>query len=142
MMSAILRLSIESSMKVAGRKMVVSISTPGKTRPHLVDRLFHAPRHVERVRPGKLLDDEHQARAVVDDGVARERLVVDDDVGHVAEQDRGAVGRRDRDLRERIRRDDRLNVLDRQPLVRRVDEPSGTDHRSAREEEEPRVQRL
>ena len=75
------------SMNVAGRKIVVSISMPGQAGRELVERLLDAVGDVERVGPRELLDDEHQARAVVDDGVADQRLVVVDDVGDVAEPD-------------------------------------------------------
>ena len=62
--------------KVAGRKMVVSMSKPGEPGPHLVDGGLDALRDVERVAPRELLDDHHETRAAVDDRVADERLVV------------------------------------------------------------------
>ena len=89
--SARLRLSSAISMKVAGRKMVVSISMPGRPGRISSMRRLDALGHLERVAPGELLDDQHQARAVVDDGVADQRLVVLDHVGHVAEAQRLAV---------------------------------------------------
>ena len=39
------------------------------------ERVIDALGHLERVRPGKLLDDEQQARAAVDDGIADQRLM-------------------------------------------------------------------
>ena len=74
--SALVRLSIASSMKVAGRKIVVSISMPGSPGRSSSSAASTPSRDLERVGPGELLDDEHQARAVVDDGVADQRLVV------------------------------------------------------------------
>ena len=41
----------------------------GKARAHVVDRLFDAPRHRERVGVRELLNDQHQAAAIIDDGV-------------------------------------------------------------------------
>ena len=74
--SASVRLWIAVSMKSAGRKIVVSMSMPGRPGLHLVDRVLDALRDVERVAPRQLLDDQHEARTVVDDRVADERLVV------------------------------------------------------------------
>ena len=44
--------------------------------PQLLERLLDAAGHLERVGPRELLDDQQQARAVVDDRVADQRLVV------------------------------------------------------------------
>ena len=63
MMSACVRLSIDSSMKVAGRKIVESISMPGRPGFMRVERLLDAARDFQRVGPGQLLDDQHQAGA-------------------------------------------------------------------------------
>ena len=87
-------------MNVAGRKIVVSISMPGRPGRISSMRVLDPSRDIEGVRPRELLDDEHQAGTVVDDGVAHERLVVDHDVGHVAQEDGLAVAVLDRHLGE------------------------------------------
>ena len=92
MMSAIVRLSIDSSMKVAGRKIVESISMPGSPGLQRREHLLDAARHVERVGPRQLLDDHHQADSVVDDGIADHRPGVPVHVGDIAQPRR--VGRR------------------------------------------------
>ena len=125
--SALVRLSIDVSMNVAGRKIVGVDLDALQARPHLLDGVFDAPGDVERVRPRQLLDDEHQPGTVVDDGVAQERLVVDHDVGHVAQEEGLAEAVLDRHLGEVLRRDDREDVPDVEPLVRSVDESAGAD---------------
>ena len=67
MSSAGVRLSIDCSMNVAGRKIVVSISMPGQAGAQLVDRVLDARGDLHRVGAAELLDDQHQAGAVVDD---------------------------------------------------------------------------
>ena len=52
-----------------------------------------------------------------------------------------AVAFVDGDLGQVGRRYDRLDVPDREPLVGRVDEPAGADHRAVRELQEPGVER-
>ena len=59
---------------------------PLEARPELVDRRFHTARDVERVRPRELLDDEHDARTVVDDRIAEERLMIEHDVGDAGQR--------------------------------------------------------
>ena len=80
-----MRLSIETLMKFSARKMWVSIVTPGQARLKLLDRLVDVARHLQRVAPRILLDDQQQARAAVDDRVAGERLRADREIGDVAE---------------------------------------------------------
>ena len=72
------------SMKLAGRKWSESTR---RRRGRAAARRAPPPRpgHLERVGAGELLDHEQQAGAVVDDGVADQRLVVLDHVGDVAE---------------------------------------------------------
>src|ERR687890_1321340 len=41
----------------------------GKARTHVIDRLFDAPRHLQRVGVRELLNNQHQAAAIVDDGI-------------------------------------------------------------------------
>ena len=74
--SARVRLSIDCSMNVAGRKMVVSTSTLGS--PGCISFIASSMPFVTsmRVRAAELLDDQHQAGSVVDDALAPDRLVV------------------------------------------------------------------
>ncbi len=128
--SASVRLSIESSTNVAGRKIVVSILMPG--RPGFMSLIASSTplRHVERVGERELLDDEQEAGPAVDDRVAVQRLVVDLHGGDVAERERAAVGpgrAGDRHRREVLGRADRELVLDVEALVRRVDPAAGAD---------------
>ncbi len=112
-------------MNVAGRKMVGSISTPRRPGRSVVERLLDAAGHLERVRPRLLLDDQQQARAVVDDRVADRRRVPPRHSADVAERERRAVG-----LAAVVhghpghvgRPHDRQHVVDGEPLVGRVDE--------------------
>ena len=89
--SARVRLLIESSMKVAGRKMAESTSIPCRPGRSSSSASSTPSGHVQGVRPGQLLDDEHQAVALVDHRVADQRLVVPDQVGHVLQPDLPAV---------------------------------------------------
>ena len=122
--------------------MVESISKPG--RPGLISSNAASTclGHLQGVAPGQFLDDEHQPRTVVDDGVTQEWLVILDHVGHVAEAKRLAVPLLDDHLRQIIRRDDRQHVADAESLVRGIDEPSGADHGPVRVLEEPGVERV
>ena len=61
-----------------------------------LERLLDALRHAERVPPRLLLDDQQQARHVVDDRVTNRRPVAFDHVGDVAERDRRTVAEGDR----------------------------------------------
>ena len=80
-------------MNVAGRKMVESISTSFRPGPSVRARL-DVPGHRQRVRVRLLLDDQQQAGAIVDDGVA-DRRGKPSDLGHVAERERRAVAEGD-----------------------------------------------
>ena len=90
--SARLRLASDISMNVAGRKIVESTSTSGQRRLQRVERRLDVARHLQRVALGLLLDDQQQARAVVDDAVADRRREALDDVGDVAEPAHGRNG--------------------------------------------------
>ena len=68
--------------------------------------------HVERVAPRVLLDDEQEARAVVDYRVAGQRLSAHHDVGHIARRTVLPSRTADRHRRQVVRRDDRQDVLD------------------------------
>ena len=85
MISVSVRLSIASSIKVAGRNTEVSVRRPASPGSQLVERLLDALGDLERAGAGELLDDEQQAVAVVDDRVADQRLVADLDVGDVGQ---------------------------------------------------------
>src|SRR3990170_184046 len=91
---------------------------PGKPGAQLVQRRLDPLRDLERVAPGELLDDQHEARAVVDDGVAYQRLLRLHDRGHVAEEDRLILVLDDHHLGQLAWRQDRQDVADREPLVR------------------------
>ena len=83
--SASVRLSMASSMNVAGRKIVVSILMsvrPGRSSS-MADSTPDGD--VDGVGPGELLHDEHQARTVVDHRVTGQRLVILDHLGHVGQ---------------------------------------------------------
>ena len=143
MSSAFVRLSIDCSMNVAGRKIVVSTSMLGKTGLHLVHRVLDALRDLHRVGAAELLDDQHQAGAVVDDALAPDRLVVllhPPEVGEA--QRRGCRPAHDRHLAEVLRALDRLHVADVQPLAVLLDEPAGADHEAVRVLEHAGVDRL
>ncbi len=73
-------------MNVAGRKMVESIATPARPGFKRVERRVDVARHLQRVAVRLLLDDQQQARAVVDHAVADRRREAFDDVGDVAER--------------------------------------------------------
>ena len=80
-------------MKVAGRKMVESISTsfrPGLSASSAASTL----RVTSSVLPQRLLlDDQQQAGPVVDDRVADGRRMTFDDFGDVAQAQRRAVAK-------------------------------------------------
>ena len=63
-------------MNVAGRKIVGSTATPPSAGFMLLERLLDAARHRQRVGAELLLDDQHQAGAAVDDGVADGRAEI------------------------------------------------------------------
>ena len=94
-----------------------------KTGPQLGERRFHSPGDLQRIGPGKLLDDEHQAGAVVDDGVADEQWLSPLHLRHVADAYRRAVLRLDRHLGQIFRRDDRRDGVDLEPLIGGLYEP-------------------
>ena len=60
-------------MNVAGRKIVGSTATPRSAGFSLLERRFDVARHLSVLRAELLLDDQQQARAAVDDGVADRR---------------------------------------------------------------------
>ena len=82
-------------MNVAGRKMVGSMSTPFRPGSQVVEGLLDVAGDFQRVAGRLLLDDQEQALAVVDHGVADRRREADLDVGHVAQPERGAVAEGD-----------------------------------------------
>jgi hypothetical protein len=68
--SARVRLSIDFSMKVAGRKIVVSIFTSLKAGPKLIDSRLDIAGQLQRVASGLFFDDQHDPRTIIDNGVA------------------------------------------------------------------------
>ena len=113
------RLSIDCSMKVAGRKIVVSTSMPRS--PGAISAMASSTPcgHLDRVRPAELLDDQQQAWAVVHHGVADQRARVHLDLAHVGEPEDLAVPFQHRNPAEVLRSDDRLHVSDVEPLASR-----------------------
>ncbi len=79
-------------MKVAGRKIVGSTCTPASAGAERDEGGLHLAGDLQGVARGLLLDDQQQARPVVDDRVADGGAVVLDDGGDVAEA--GRVGPR------------------------------------------------
>ena len=129
-------------MKLAGRKIVWSTSMPCRPGPQVVERLLDAAGDVQRVRPWELLDDEHDARAVVDDRLADEGLVVLDELDDLGQRDGLAVAAGHGHVREILRGDDGRDVADDEPLVGRVDESAGPGEVAGVELEEAVVERL
>jgi hypothetical protein len=115
---------------------------PLQARSQLVERILDATRDIEGVRPRELLDDEHQARTVVDDGVPDERLMVLDQIGDIGQADLAAVAPDQVHMGEVTRRQDRRHVADGQSLVGGVDEAALGDDGSARELQDPDVECL
>ena len=142
MMSALVRLSIDSSMKFAGPEDLRVDDDVGQPGPHFRERLLDAVRDVESVPPRIFLDDEQQTWPVVDHRVACERHVPLGHVGDLAEADALAVGPLDRHGGQVGRGDDGEDVLDRDALIRGVDESARADDGSGREPEETGVERV
>ena len=74
--------SIDISIKVAGRKIVVSISTSGRPG-RKASSAFSTSRVTCSVLPQGNFSTIAEGRPVVDDPVADHRLMIDDHVGHV-----------------------------------------------------------
>ena len=106
---------------------------PGQARAAASRARSSTPRVTSSVfGAGELLDHEHQAVAIVDDRVADQRLVVDADVGHVAEAQPSA-GAVDGHLPELGRVGDALeDVAHLHALLRRLDEPARAGRRGLR----------
>ena len=136
--SAVVRLSIASldeRRRAEDRRVDLDARQPG---PQLLEGLLDPAGHLERVGPAELLDDEQQPRAVVDDGVADQRLGVHDAPAHVAEAQRLAVRARRRATSasssgSTIGRTCRML----QPLVGGLDEPAGADDRAVGVPQQP-----
>ena len=114
----------------------------GQPGLHFRERLLDAIRDVERVSPRIFLHDEQQTRPVVDHRVACERHVPLGHVGDLAKADALAVGPLDRHGGQVGRGDDGEDVLDRDALIRGVDESARADDGSGREPEETGVERV
>ncbi len=100
----------------------------GKSRFHAGHGVLDVPGNLFRARPGKFLDDKHEARFAVDQRIADHRRMAFDHLGHVTDHPRRVVV--ERKAHHVGRRQDREHVLDPEPLVRRVDETAGTGGRS------------
>ena len=81
---AVVRLSIDCSMNVAGRKIVVSIAMPG--RPGFISPIACSIPRVTSIvlAPRILLHHQQEALAVVDHGVADQRARIDEHVAQIA----------------------------------------------------------
>ena len=60
----------------------------GQTRAQLVESVFDAPGHVQRVGPREFFDDQHQSRTIVDHRITDERPGGLLHVGHVLQEQR------------------------------------------------------
>ena len=80
-------------MNVAGRKIAGSTRDAGQRRLEILERRLDVAGDLQRVRAELLLDDEQQAGAVVDDGVADRLRKSLDDRRDVANAQRRAVPR-------------------------------------------------
>ena len=109
-------------------------------RRDLLERFVGAARHVERVGPGELLDDQQDAGTIIDDRIANQRRVVLDHPCDIGELELGPV--LERDLAQIVRRDDRQDIANLQPLVRRIDEAARSDKVTVRELDEARIERV
>ena len=58
-----------------------------QTRLQRPDRFLDALGHLNRVRPGQLLDDEQQTGTVIDHRIADQRLMIFDDTRDIADLD-------------------------------------------------------
>ena len=138
--NAAIRFARATSMKLAGRKIVVSTSIPVRAGRQVSHRLVDALRHVQGVRPGELLHDEEDARPVVDDRLAVQWLMPADQSRHFAERDELAVTTLDLDVGEVCGRHDRRHVMDVQALVGGLDESAGPERVRLRELEDALVE--
>ncbi len=112
-----------------GRKMVLSIMTPG--RPGFnSSSTFSTPVVTSRVFPqGCFLDDEEDAVTVIDDRVADQGGMADLHLRDIAETDGGTVAEFDHGAGEIFRCGDEGELVDGETQVRRVDETTRADHR-------------
>ena len=113
---ATVRLSIDCSMNVAGRKIVVSTAMPGSPGASSAIACLDAARDLHGVGAAELLHDQHDARPVVDDRVADQRAGVDQDLAEVGESHDLAVPFDHRHLAELLGPGDRLDVADVEAL--------------------------
>ena len=131
-------------MNVAGRKIVVSISMPGSPGCSSSSAVLDAARHLQRVRPRELLDDEHA-------GPGPSLMTASPISGWWSVTTLADVAQAERRCRPRsttgtwarlVRRRDRQHVADAQALVRRVDEPAGADDGALGVLQQPGVERV
>ena len=121
------------SMKVAGRKMRRIDLDVRQAGPQRLQRRLHVAGHLQRVAVGLLLDDQQQARAVIDDRIADRRRVSRRRPRATSPRRSGAPPRNcDHGARQVLRRP---HVARRwrtgKPLVRRVHEAAGRRQRAA-----------
>jgi hypothetical protein len=114
----------------------------GQARAHRVHGVLEALRQLQRVGARVLLDDEQQARAVVDDRVAAERLVLLLERRDVGDAQALAVAALDDDLAEVGSAVDADLVADIEAHPARLDEAALADERAVGEPQQPGVQRV
>ena len=100
MISTRVRLPIAISMKFAGRKIELSIVIPVRPGRIAASASSTPSRHVQGVGAGEFLDHQQQARAIVCERVANQRLMIFHHVGHIAQAQRRVL---DRHLRQTLR---------------------------------------
>jgi hypothetical protein len=109
---------------------------------HLIQRCLDVTGHLERIAPWILLDDQHQAGAVVYDRIADHPLWTPDELGHIPEDELLPVTLGDGNLSKRFRGRARQDMMDGKPLCGCVDEAARSDMRAAGIAQQPDVQRV
>ena len=97
-----------------------------------LERLVYASRHVQRIGPGQLLDDHHEAGAAIDDRVADHRPGLPLHLGDITKEHGLALVNVDRYFGQIGRFDDGQDVAESQSLIRGIDEPLGLELRVLR----------
>ena len=83
---------------------------------------------IQGIGPGKLIDNEQEPRAIVDNRITDQRLMVFYHCRDVAQMQGGVLF--EGHLTEIGGRDNRRNVPDHQPLIGRIKVASRANHRS------------
>ena len=119
---------VDRFLDVSGRTVERRIDLDAaKSGSHRRQRFLHAARNFERAAVGPLFDHQQESGTVLEYRIADQRLMVFDHRSDVTEAQLRAL--LERDLGQVGGAGDRRNVLDADPLVRRVDEAAGAGHR-------------